>query len=334
VRPLRYVPYDDASEPNVVVDGSPNIATVLTLSHWPGLPAPEDVWADSSAEMVLRYLDSGDPRHGDAEVVTNNHFDQDGLCGVFALVEPAVALERRAQLTDLARAGDFATYVDRRAARASMALSALTDPERSPLGRSAFSDDYQVTCGALYSEALGMLVELLDHPERFRSLWKDEDDELSAAESAVAAGRIDVREIADIDFAVVRLDATAPTGGGHRFGGEHADGLHPMALHAATQCVRVLLAYEGRYSYTDRYETWVQYRSRSLPRRIDLRPLADELSTLEQDRTAWTATAPGSLTPVLHTAADTESSLALDDVVAVVERALRTAPPAWDPYAT
>ena len=333
MRPLRYVPYNDATGPNVVVDGSPNPTTVLTLSHWPGLPAPEDTWADTSAEMVLRYLDHDVERHGDADVVTNNHFDQDGLASVFALVDPSAAIERRALLTDLARSGDFATYVDRRAARASMALSALTDPDRSPLGRSAFSDDYQEMCAALYSEALGMLVELLDDPDRFRSLWEDEDDELSAAESAVAAGRVDVREVGDIDLAVVRLDPTAPTGGGHRFGGEHADGLHPMALHAATRCVRLLVAQEDRYSYTDRYETWVQYRSRSLPRRIDLAPVAAELTALERDGTSWTATAPGTLTPRLHTG-NAPSSLPFDDVVAVVERALRTAPPAWDPYPT
>jgi len=34
--------------------------------------------------MAFRYLDSGAALHGNAEVVTNNHFDQDGLISVYA----------------------------------------------------------------------------------------------------------------------------------------------------------------------------------------------------------------------------------------------------------
>jgi len=329
---MRFVPYDDATDPNVVVDGSPNASTVLTLSHWPGMPTPVDVGADTSAEIVLRYLDAGADRHGDADIVTNNHFDQDGLAGVLTLVDPEAAIARRALVEDLARSGDFATYRDRRAARASMAVSALADPERSPLGAAAFGEDYQRLCAALYEEALGIVVELLDHPERYRRLWKDEDDELAAAEEAVAAGQVDVREVTDIDLAVIRLDPGLRPRGGHRFGGQHADGLHPMALHAATSCVRLLVAHGDRYTYTDRYETWVQYQSRPLPRRIDLAPLAEELTSSETEGATWESTPPSVLTPRLRLADDAPSSLPFHDVVATVERALRSAPPAWNPY--
>jgi hypothetical protein len=78
--------------------------------------------------MVFRYLEDRVPLHGHARVVSNNHFDQDGLVSVFALVDPVEARARRALLEDLAAAGDFATYRYRDAARASMVISALTDP--------------------------------------------------------------------------------------------------------------------------------------------------------------------------------------------------------------
>lgn len=71
---------------NIVVDGSPNASTVLTLSHWPGIAQPHGLGTDLSAEMALRYLD--DPcDHAPAEAVTNNHFDQDGLVGIHALID-------------------------------------------------------------------------------------------------------------------------------------------------------------------------------------------------------------------------------------------------------
>lgn len=40
--PFRYEEYErSAAQPNVVVDGSPNAGTVLTLTHWPGFIAPD-----------------------------------------------------------------------------------------------------------------------------------------------------------------------------------------------------------------------------------------------------------------------------------------------------
>ena len=111
--------------PNIVVDGSPNEGTVLTLTHWPGYPQPSGYHFDLSAEMAFHYLD--EPiEHPTAEVVTNNHFDQDGLVGLHALVEPEPSLANRQLLIDVAAAGDFGTYRDRRAARASMTISAYS----------------------------------------------------------------------------------------------------------------------------------------------------------------------------------------------------------------
>ncbi len=96
---LRFVPYEETGDvANIVVDGSPNAGTVLVVSHWPGLPTPPHCAADTSAEMVFRYLDRGADLHQGARVVTNNHFDQDGLAGVYALLCPDGALRRRTQL--------------------------------------------------------------------------------------------------------------------------------------------------------------------------------------------------------------------------------------------
>ena len=46
--------------PNVVIDGSPNENTVLTLTHWPGYPQPSGFHFDLSAEMAFQYLDDSD----------------------------------------------------------------------------------------------------------------------------------------------------------------------------------------------------------------------------------------------------------------------------------
>ena len=76
---FRYLGYDDSrAVPNMVVDGAANESTVLTLSHWPGAPTPPELARDVSAEIAFAYLDAP-CAHPPAEVVTNNHFDQNGL---------------------------------------------------------------------------------------------------------------------------------------------------------------------------------------------------------------------------------------------------------------
>ena len=89
------------------MDGSPTDGTLLCLSHWPGIGSPARFAADLSAEMAFSYLEAFD-QHPGAAAVSNNHFDQDGLVGVFALASPADALTRRDLLVEVARAGDFA----------------------------------------------------------------------------------------------------------------------------------------------------------------------------------------------------------------------------------
>jgi len=342
---LRYVPYGAlAGRPNVVVDGSPTAGTVLCLSHWPGTDVPPDLAADLSAEMALDYLGTFD-RHGAADAVSNNHFDQDGLVGVFALVCPDEALPRRDLLAEVARAGDFATTSSRTAARVSMALAAYADPARTPL--TALPTDYGELTALFYTELLGRLPELCDHPERCRALWAEEDAVLQASEAAIASGAVTIEEVPDLDLAVVTVPERAPRGGGHRFGDAWVAGLHPMAVHNATERTALLTVRGGRRTLEYRYESWVQFRSRPVRPRVDLAPLAVRLTEAEVASAAggarvgraggavtWQVEPVSSLTPTLAPADGAESGLEPGALRTLVEEHLRAAPPAWDPFAT
>ncbi|MBK5332922.1 MAG: hypothetical protein JJD93_13175 [Ilumatobacteraceae bacterium] len=330
-RSFRYLGYPaSATEPNVVVDGSPNDSTVLTLTHWPGFPQPDGFHFDLSAEMTFHYLDAPIDA-GAADVVTNNHFDQDGLVGLHALVNPELSQEHRQLLIDAARAGDFATFRDRRAARASMIINAYADAGRSPIA-DRLVGSYDEQCVVLYEETIPLLVSMAVDGERFHNLWAEEDEQLTASEKAIANDVITVEELPDIDLAVVTIPDSEITRSGHRFAGESFEGVHPMALHNATNCFRLLVVHGRRYQYVDRYETWVQYRSRRPLPRVDMRPLAERLIECERSSAMWSASRPGSLTPTLRV--DAESSLDSDVVRGMVIAHLRDSPPAWDPYSS
>src|SRR5689334_15425029 len=84
-QPMRYVPFDDLGDtPHIIVDGDGNAHTTLTLSHWPGSPTPEPLKDDLSAQIVFHYLDRPE-WHVPVSAVSNTHFDEDGLVGIYAL---------------------------------------------------------------------------------------------------------------------------------------------------------------------------------------------------------------------------------------------------------
>ena len=89
-----------------------------------------------------------------------------------------------------------------------------------------------------------------------------------------------------------------------------------MALHNATDRFRLLVIHGRRYHYIDRYETWVQYRSRPTLPRVDMAPLAERLDSIETGGARWTAGSPRALSPHLdHT---DESSIDREHLVELV----------------
>jgi hypothetical protein len=327
MQPLRFVPYTELDGvSNVVVDGSAHDATRLVLSHWPGSPTPEAVRDDLSAQIVLHALDHPALFDG-IRVVSNNHFDQDGLMSVYALVDPDGARSRRDVVVDVARAGDFGWYESRDAARISMAIASLSDPAVSPLDAAIFDDD---PTGALYGACLERLPALLDDVESSRHLWEAEDAHLDASEAAIARGDVTIEEHPDVDLAVVRVPQGWSDRSTHRFTQSWHRALHPMAVNGATPCLRVLFLHGPGTRLECRYETWVQLVSRPVSGRPDLRGLAGSLDAAEGAPT-WQADPPGALTPFLFRRAGATSSLGEERLVHEIVEWLGSAPAAWDP---
>jgi hypothetical protein len=311
---MDYVPFHQlGGRSNIIVDGYPADGTVLTLSHWPGAGTPEDLADDLSTQIALRYLDRPDLAvHADA--VSNNHFDEDGLCGIYSLLHPDEARSRRETLIDIASAGDFGTFRSRDAARAALTIMAYADEDRSPLASSVFRAPYPEQAATLYGEMLVLLPDIIDHPDRFKDLWREGEAHIERTNAALASGAIRIRERPDIDLAIVEVDK----GDGPDIGEEWSAGAHPWAIHNATQRHRVLVTDGTRHVVRYRYETWVAFKSRPTLPRVDLAPLASELSALEND-TTWTFDDIDGMTPALHTPANAHSAISSSEFIQRVE---------------
>lgn len=335
---VRYLPaHQIDGRPCVVVDGGLRPEARITLSHWPGSGTPEPLLDDLSAQIVFRYLDQP-AFHVDAEFVTNDHFDEDGLACIYTLSHPTEALARRARICDFAQAGDFGTFRDRESARCAFVVSAFADPERSPLGSAFFrvSDEQRVS--SLFTELLGHLPEMLDHPDRFRELWQEEDAVLEATERALVRGDILIEHVPSLDLTVVTLPEDAVRTRVHRFAQVRQLAYHPMAIYNAAPGLRVLYVKGQHYELEYRYESWVRYMSRRPHPRVDLSPLS-ELLTLEERSLpgsgtpgVWQFEGVSSLTPRLHMQQADNSRLTPEAFRQRLQEFLATAPAAWNPY--
>ena len=314
---MRFVPYAEAAHlPNIVVDGAAAAATVLTLSHWPKSGTPETLRADTSAEIVFKYLDAP-AMHVDVGAVTNNHFDEDGLIGIFALTRPDLAARWRALLVEIARAGDFGICGSRNAARIAFVLAAYAEKSSSPLPRSTFAGPYPAVTARLYEELLPVVPHLITHVEDFQKLWEAEDRALQEGEWLLDGGIVTIEPNPDLDLAIVRVPAGVAEP-------------HAMALHTWTPYSRLIVVHGPSVELRYRYESWVQFASRRIAPRVDLAPLAAELNAADPGA-AWIFEGVDRITPRLYRDAQ-GATLPVDHVVERMIDSLRTGPAAWNPY--
>ena len=303
--------------PNIIVDGPRNASTVLALSHWARSGTPRALLADTSAEIVLNYLAAAD-QQVEALAVSNNHFDEDGLLGIYALLNPADARAKHDLLVDASRVGDFDVYRNRSAARIAFAIGALSHAESSPWPKALFTLPFGEQTAALYERALEILPSLLDDPESFRQYWEGQDHRLTQSEALLDAGQVIIEEQPALDLAIVRLPADAPR-------------LHAAAIHSRTRMVRVAIVQGPRFDFYDRYETWVQLASRRPRLRVNLSALAAELNLEQEGAGTWILDSAEDIIPRLRLQGGAPR-IDPDRILTRLRHHLATAPIAWNPY--
>jgi hypothetical protein len=323
----RFVPYDQLnSSPNIIVDGAAAPGTVLTLSHWPKSGTPAALLRDTSTEIVFAYLDSPDI-YPHAEAVSNNHFDEDGLMGIFALTDNSTAEKYRDLLIDAANAGDFGVYKRREAARIVFTISAYADSGTSPLPKELFEMEHMQIAGKLYEHLLGIMPRLLTNINDYKQVWQAEDAKLSASEALVEKG-VTIEEQPDFDLAVIHIPEEFPFISAQA----RLTECHPYALHNRTKCSRLLIVQGKNIEFRYRYESWVQLASRRPLPRIALDDLASELNREETSGGRWVFDGVERITPRLHLQGSPVTSISEATFRKRLERHLSVGLPAWNPY--
>ena len=281
------------AEPVISVDGFWN-APGLNLSHWPGHQTPKELRHELSTGAALAFVRLPEQRQrelaGDAVAIVNNHDDTDGVCSLFSLRYPDLALPRADALLRAAAAGDFYKAADEDALAIDAVVEAFADVQRSPIADElrGLEDTARHERAAL--ALLELLPAMLDGElEPYRDLWGP----------AVERYRADCTDLAGCARDdIVHLDLTIWTApAGARSSGSQADLFDPSrhALYGDTDADRVLVIAPRGAGATYRFvigtRSWFDLPGRAAQARPDVRALARRLDELEGTRpteaSAW-----------------------------------------------
>src|ERR1051325_7551578 len=127
---MRFEFYSDAiaDVPKLSVDGT--VDNAIHFSHWKGNRTPQSLKADTSTEIALNMVAAPNREEltQGIELVTNNHFDTDGVLSVWTMLNGERALDRREKLIAAAEAGDFSEFSSIDGVRASIVIQGSDSP--------------------------------------------------------------------------------------------------------------------------------------------------------------------------------------------------------------
>jgi hypothetical protein len=224
---MRFEFYTDALEetPKLSVDGT--VPNSIHFSHWQDNETPDELKADTSTEIALNLVASP---HRDVftkgiDLVTNNHFDTDGVLSCWTVLTGERALEHREILISAAEAGDFSEHSSDDGVRVSIAIqgaeqSSPNNDDGSPLAQMLAGHEFKtrlVDNDALAYELVFPEVEkLLKDVNAYEPLWRDGWKQVADAIESFERGRSQVKEFSEGRISLVTLDPAIFDGSGFR----------------------------------------------------------------------------------------------------------------------
>ncbi|TPE44402.1 DUF6687 family protein [Pontibacter mangrovi] len=274
----QFISFSEVKDKKAIVVDSTH-ANGFMLSHWKGGPTPETVKDDTSAAIVLNAMRQRLPEL-ELPYVTANHFDIDGFVGVWALLNPELALENEELLRQMALIGDF-RELDLNHPLAGEALKLvcwINAKERElfykPFEADEMEEKEAAQCVQKFKYFLREFGRVLQDPDWEKGAWEDEVGSVLLGYRDMYKPETKITRHPDISLIII----------------ETPHPLHYYALFSRTQGFDMVLAcYEGnKYELEYKYTTWVDIASRPTLPRLSMAPLAARLNELETSGRRWT----------------------------------------------
>jgi len=274
--------------PKLSVDGT--VSNSVHFSHWEGNETPAQLKADTSTEIALNLVDA--PNRNELtrgiELVTNNHFDTDGVLSVWAVLTGQRALELREKLIPAAEAGDFSEFTNENAVRASIAIQGSDQPtpgdeSGSPLACQLAGENVEDDARA-YDLVLPEVERLLTKTDEYEPLWRSAWEKIATAMESFERGASQVVEFDDAGISLVTLapDVFSPSGFNPT---RHAAPYTAISRYAKGRLFLITTPLKNGWAYRIDYPyySWAETIVRPRIRRRDFSQLLAELNQLEPE---------------------------------------------------
>ena len=284
---MRFEYYTDAlaNLPKLSVDGT--VDNAIHFSHWKGNQTPASVKADTSTEIALNLVAAPNREEltRGIDLVTNNHFDTDGVLSVWTVLTGERALELRDKLIAAAEAGDFSEMSTEDGVRASIVIQGSdspTDDAGSPLARQlageAVSDDARA-----YELVLPHVESVLKNIDEYESLWREPWNRIAAALESFAKGASHVDEDDEGKLSLITLapEIFSPSGFKPT---RHSAPFTAISHHARGRMFLIATLLDDGWAYRLDYPyySWAETIVRPSIRRRDFSSLVNQLNESEQ----------------------------------------------------
>lgn len=316
--------------PKLSIDGT--VANAIHFSHWEGNETPASVKADTSTEIALNLV--GAPNRDELtqgiELVTNNHFDTDGVLSVWTVLTGTRALDLRAELIAAAEAGDFSEFSGANAVRASIVIQGSDEPideGGSPLARH-LAGGTEVDDARAYELLLPEVENVLTRTDEYEFLWHDVWQRIAYAMESFERGSSSVEEFGDEKLSVVMLAPDVYSSSGFR-PTKHCAPFTAISRYAHGELYLIARPVDGGWSYRMDfpYYSWAQTIVRPRIIRRDFSGLVTRLNDLETSaKGRWAVDKSEMASAVKFSAQDgspSQSSLVPDIVVDATRAVLR-----------
>jgi uncharacterized protein DUF6687 len=277
------------SVPKLSIDGT--VSNSIHFSHWEGNETPAEVKADTSTEIALNLV--GSPNRHELtrgiELVTNNHFDTDGVLSVWTVLTGERALELREKSIPAAEAGDFSEFTNEMAVRASIALQGSDQPSPgeesgSPLASYLAGENFDDDARA-YELVLPEVERLLTRTDEYEHLWRSAWEKIATAIESFELGNSQVNEFSEAGLSLITLapDVFSPSGFNPT---RHAAPFTAISHYARGQLFLITtpLRHGWAYRIDYPYYSWAETIIRPHIRRRDSSQLLAELNEGEREK--------------------------------------------------
>ena len=277
--------------PKLSVDGT--VDNAIHFSHWVGNETPAEVKADTSTEIALNLVASTrrDQLTKGIELVTNNHFDTDGVLSVWTVLAGEKALALRSELIAAAEAGDFSEFSSETGVRASIVIQGsdqASSNNDTPPPLACYLAGEEVDDARAYELVLPEVERVLTRTNEFESLWREPWEGLTKALDSFVRGASTVQEFTDESVSLVSLAPEIFSTAGFS-PTRHSAPFMAISRHARGEIFLIATPVTGGWTYRIDYPyySWAETVVRPRIRRRDMAPLISRLNEMENATGTW-----------------------------------------------